>query len=288
MRLRILKNLDAASNPIAVFEDDHKIRRFIEYSEIDEPTVGDLDTLSGDEIKRLLKTTDVCKLLKTLEDKLMEDRYISENRKIVRLNNKSMMFMPDFKKERELLYIYGPSGSGKSFLTSKYCKEFKLVKPDYEIFLISVVKDDPSLDFNYIHIPLVHDIIVNIDLESLRNSLVIFDDTDTPNDKAMSRLINSLKDDIAQTGRHYNISAIITTHMACNYNKTRVLLSECQKYIIFPSSSGGKQMKNMFCTYGGISPKKFDLEIKKVPSRWCMLNTSYPNYLIYDNMVELL
>lgn len=291
MRLKIIKSLTEESNPVAVFTDEFGVRRFIEIVEdVNDDEIKKLEKMDADELKRLIvsKEKNTEDILRILEDRLLQNKYCSDDGQTISISNKSMQFLPDYHKERSGLYCHGSSGSGKSFLTKKYCKEYKLLKPDNEIFLISDVDDDPSLaDLKYIHIKLDKDILRDIDLSTLENSIVIFDDSDTPNDRELSKIVDTLKDNIAQKGRHFNISFFITTHMACNYSKTRILLNECSKYIIFPNSGPSKQMKNMFCTYGGLSGKKFD-EIKRVPSRWCMLSTSFPNYLVFDHKIQLL
>lgn len=286
MRLEVIKELKRTDKPIAVFKDKG-LRRFVKVSEGN--VVEDYKKLSGEQLKDLIfgdKSDST--ILDMMNNLKMTSDYVSDNGRKLGIAKKSMMFLPDFSKERELIYIFGPSGSGKSVLTKKFVKEFKRGRPDYDIFLFSRISDDPSLEgIGAIHIAMEFDVLASIDMPTLENSLVIFDDTDTPNDKEISKLINNLKDSIAQEGRHYNISAIMTTHMACNYNKTRIILNECQKYVIFPKGNGVKQMENMFCQYGGVSKRQFE-EIRQLDTRWCMLNTSYPNYIVYEKGVQLL
>ena len=118
-------------------------------------------------------------------------------------------------------------------------------------------------------------------------NIISKNDTETPNDKAVMKLIDNLKDLISMEGRHYNITMIITTHQACNYNRTRLILNECQKYVIFPQGNGKKQMENMFCKYGGLTKNQF-MQVLQLKSRWCMLNTSYPNYIVYETGLALM
>lgn len=290
-RLNVVKSLNEDSNPIAYYYNNNE-RYFVEIT--DKPTINtELSKLDNESLKKILKDDikNIPAIINLLQEKLLNEGNISDNGKKFELNindlNDSIMFLPDIKKEREMVYMFGPSGSGKSFLTKLYALEYNKFYPDNQIFVVSRIKDDPSFEgLEYIHIPINKEILSNIDVTTFNDSLVIFDDTETQ-DKPTNRLIDSLKDLIAQEGRHYKVSMIITTHMACNYNRTRIILNECHKYVIFPQSNGVKQMQNMFCTYGGLSKEKF-LSIKSEFSRWCMLNITYPNYLVYSNKIELL
>lgn len=285
MHINIITELTKESKPVSVFEDNQS-RVFVEFNE------GELlekyKDMSPEKFKEMVFSGGSnTQILSKINAARITDKYVSEDAQQVKIGNKSMMFLPDFSKERELILIFGPSGSGKSFLTSKFVNEFKKGRPDYDVFLFSRLEDDPSLDFEYTHVPLDAMVLSGIDVESLENSVVIFDDTETPNDKAVMKLIDNLKDLISMEGRHYNITMIITTHQACNYNRTRLILNECQKYVIFPQGNGKKQMENMFCKYGGLSKNQFQ-QVLQLKTRWCMLNTSYPNYIVYENGLQLL
>jgi hypothetical protein len=284
MRLEVISELKKTDSPVCVFEDKGK-RRFIKINE--DSMIESYRNMTPEQLKDLIFSKKNVGVIDFINNIKLTEEFATDDGQSVTVKNKTMMFLPDFMKERELIYIFGPSGSGKSYLTRAYIEEFKRGRPDYDIFLFSRITEDPSLEgIDYIPIELTADKLRDIDVETLENSLVIFDDTDTPNDKEVTNLINNLKDLIAQEGRHYNISAIITTHMACNYNKTRIILNECQKYVIFPKGNGVKQMENMFCKYGGLNKNQFE-KVRKLDTRWCMLNTSYPNYIVHQKGVYL-
>jgi hypothetical protein len=284
MHVNIITELTKASKPVAVFEENNT-RRFVS---LDEGSVVDnYKNMKPEEFKEMIFGSGSDRqIIEKINAARLNEKYVTNDGKMIKINNKSMMFLPDFSKERELILIFGPSGSGKSFLTSKFVNEFKKGRPDYDVFLFSRLEDDPSLKFEYTHVPLDPMVLAGVDVESLENSVVIFDDTETPNDKTVMKLIDNLKDLISMEGRHYNITMIITTHQACNYNRTRLILNECQKYVIFPQGNGKKQMENMFCKYGGLSKNQFE-QVKQLNTRWCMLNTSYPNYIVFENGLYL-
>lgn len=288
MELAFSRKLPKDAEAIATFDDNSK---YIYYTESQEnPLIKQLKALDGEEIKKMLITGKIARtdILDLLDYNDKSSDYLSEDRRTFTYTEKDVMVMPTQQKERELIYIHGVSGSGKSYWTKMYAKLYKKLNKGNEVFLLSHVDDDPSFsDLKYKHIPIDVDILDQVDLSTFENSLIIFDDTDCPKDKNLQKLVDSLKDDIAQRGRHHNISAIFTTHMACNFVRTRVLLSECDKFVIFPGSGGIKQQEYMVVNYGGMD-KKFFATLKDFKSRWICFNVRYPNYIVYQNGVTLL
>lgn len=281
---KIPKNVDV----IATFSDN---TRYVYYQESKEDELmKKLKKMDPAKIKKMITegSLDKEEILNLLESNDKANKYLSNDKKTFEFKDKDVMVMPTISKERELIYIFGVSGSGKSYFTKMYSKLYKKVNKKNEIFVISCVENDPSFEgMKYTHIPLDMEILEKIDLNTFQDSLVIFDDCDTPKDKVMMKFIDAMKDDIAQRGRHHNVSAIFTTHMACNFLRTRVLLSECDKFVIFPGSGGIKQQEYMVVNYGGMD-KSFFKTIRDLKSRWVCFNVRYPNYIVYQNGVKLL
>lgn len=283
-----VKSNKSSKEIIATFCDDSQYVYLTDSGDKMDNLYNVVKDMPGEQIKQLIKDGIITKSdIKNLIGR-KDDEYLSDDKQKFSYWEKDVMFMPTLTKERELIYIFGPSGSGKSYLTKMYAILYKKFNKGNDVFVLSHVKDDPSFEgMKYNHIPIDKDILDNTDLETFKDSLVIFDDTDTPKDKNLQKIIDSIKDDIAQRGRHYNISAIFTTHMACNFLRTRVLLSECDKFVIFPGSGGAKQQEYMVCNYGGM-PKSFFNTLKSFKSRWLMFNVRYPNYVVYQSGVTIL
>jgi hypothetical protein len=68
----------------------------------------------------------------------------------------------------------------------------------------------------------------------------------------------SLMDDILQTGRHSNTTALITSHLATNYKETRIILTEAHKFVIFPKSTTKTNMERLLDNYLGMDKKERD------------------------------
>ena len=119
--------------------------------------------------------------------------------------------IPNKQQERQILYITGASGSGKSYYTQLYCSEYKKLFPKNEIYLLSSINEDSSIDkikglnrFVLDETFLKEDILT----EDFKDSMVIFDDTDCISNKMLKNKINGILNALLETGRHYNTSVI--------------------------------------------------------------------------------
>lgn len=292
MELDIVKNIKKAKNVIATFNDGDNFVVFHELvnSSQSKELKKKLLDMDPKQLKKMIKNGDFeCnETLQLIESTNKKKKYFNNEKTHFEYDKNDVMFMPELDKERDLIYIYGPSGSGKSYLTKIFVKLYQKYKKGNDVYILSHVENDPSFKgIKYKQIPIELEILENIDLETLNNSLIIFDDTATPGDKKLQDLIFALKDNIAQRGRHHNISAIYTTHLACNFKETRVLLNECNKFVIFPNSGGVNQQERMMCSYADMDKVTFK-SLKYLGSRWVMFSNHYPNYIVYDCGVKLL
>ena len=80
------------------------------------------------------------------ENKSIKDKklYVSDNEKNVKkgfrnyecTDNETLQLTPNTKTEPQCIYICGQSGSGKSFITTNYVKQYKKSYPKNDIFVI--------------------------------------------------------------------------------------------------------------------------------------------------------
>lgn len=198
--------------------------------------------------------------------------------------------LPQFN-QTERCYIAGPTGSGKSYYVSKYLEQLKKVFPERTIYIFSDVKEDPVLDK-------IGDIVrVNLDEdaldmpppspEQLANSICVFDDIDSIQNKKMYAMIQALRDSLLRRGRHENISVIVTSHLMSNYKDTRIILNECNSITFFPRSGASDAIRYTLKKYGAMNKQQID-EVLNLPSRWVTLNKHYPMYVLYEKGIYLL
>jgi energy-coupling factor transporter ATP-binding protein EcfA2 len=193
------------------------------------------------------------------------------------------------KKAREIFYICGPSGSGKSYIAKGLAEEYHKLFPDREIYVVSKLEEDSTLDkLKYLvrldPAKLTENPIT--DLKVLDNSMVIFDDIENF-DKATDKAIQNLVNQIASTGRHNNITMIYITHLLSDYKRTRLVLMEATGYVLYPLSTGAHAFNYMMKTYLGLDTKE-SAELKKTGSRWIYIKKHFPQVLITEHSAKVM
>lgn len=197
---------------------------------------------------------------------------------------------PDPNTERQILYITGASGSGKSRYAANYIKLYKKIHPNNPIYVFSALKDDKSLDtikpkrIKISKETLIDDPIV---MEDLKNSLVIFDDIDCISDKVLKNAVYNILNEILETGRHYFCSCILTNHLPSNGNHTRRILNECHTVTYFPHSGNSGKIKKFLMDQIGIEKEDF-IRNKKSKSRWATIFKNYPMVNMTEHEIRLL
>lgn len=206
--------------------------------------------------------------------------------KVLEITDNGRLYpVPSGKPER--IYISAPSGAGKSTVVANYMKEARKLRPDLKIFIFSRVKDDPAFSqIKKLSQVLLDEEFATADpphsAEDLKDSLVIFDDYSQISDKTILKAVEKLRDDVLECGRHYNISCLVTSHIASNYSATRRIIQESSAFVFFPRAGSSYQTNRFLKLYVGLDPKTID-KIMKLPSRWVMINLFHPRYILHEH-----
>ncbi len=192
-------------------------------------------------------------------------------------------------EEVRIIYIAGPSGSGKSTYAGHYIRNYKKIFPKAKVIVFSRLGEDEALDdIKGLHRVTIDEGLIEepIDIteEVEPNSIILFDDIDTIQNKKLQLAVNKLKQDILEIGRHMAIACVITSHLI-NPNEraaARTLLNEMQTLTVFPKSGSAYQIKYALKQYFGLSPKQID-QILAIPSRWVTLFKNYPQIVLSEH-----
>ena len=197
----------------------------------------------------------------------------------------------DKKTERQIFYIVGQSGSGKSFFTKQLLQEYIRTFPKRSIYLFSSLTEDKTLDSMEDKIQRIHltqeFLADDIEVSEFKDSCVIFDDTDCISDKNMRKKIMGIQAQLLETGRHFNVTIIFTNHVACQGNDTKKILNECSSITFFPSTMQDRTCKYLLNSTMGLSNKQIE-RIRKIPSRAITILKSYPPCLVSEGFACLL
>ena len=198
--------------------------------------------------------------------------------------NETIQQLPDKETERSILYITGPSGSGKSYYTRNYILEYKKMFSKNNIYIFSSLDSDETLD----KIPKIKRVkftdkflLYDFKITDFKDSLVIFDDVDAETNKFKKKKIFDILSMILNTGRHERVSVVFTSHLSCAGNETKLILSECHSITIFVKNMGNRSLKYLLDSYFGLDKHQINY-IKKIDSRWITLIKTYPSVLISE------
>lgn len=195
----------------------------------------------------------------------------------------------DKDSKREILYITGASGSGKSTYTKNYLKEYKRMYKNNPIYMFSALKSDKSIDEMKPMRINISDALIDdpITIEDLNNCIVIFDDIDSIGHKPHREAVFKILDSIAQTGRHTNTSMIVTNHLSTGGKDTRIILNEAHSVTYFPHSGSIHGINYLLEKYVGIDNKTLK-QLKKIKSRWITIMKGYPQIILSEKDIFLL
>jgi hypothetical protein len=238
----------------------------------------------GLEVDQLIGET---ALGKQLYERIISDGVASKD---VELESGAFELLPSPDPlKREIWYIAGASGSGKSYIAKGLGEYYQKLFPDRSVYLISKLSEDAgSLDKmkpkpKRINIQSLIDDYP--DLEEFRNCMIIMDDYDTftgPADKVVHKLI----DDIATMGRHTNTTMLCLSHYLTNYKKTRLLLNEASHLVIYPMATSYHALSYLLKTHIGMN--KDDIRDLKKMGRWICIFKNFPQYLISSTNARML
>ncbi len=196
------------------------------------------------------------------------------------------------KKDRFCQFIFGASGSGKSFYASKLIKEYKRYNSTNHIYLISPKDSDECLDqLNINRVALNFDNWLSDtkidDLNEWESCLILFDDCEAISDKELRNSVDAFRNKCLLQGRSYHISIITILHVGMNGATTKIPLLESQFITVYPNSGSNTQIERLLSTYCGMSK----LQIKSllnIKSRSVTVHKQYPMYVLSDHSFYLL
>ncbi|CAM9745029.1 unnamed protein product [Ectocarpus fasciculatus] len=209
--------------------------------------------------------------------------------KITLPDNEIMQHMPYQVKDkgihRQILYISGASGSGKSYYTSMYLKEYIKMFPKNFVYIFSSIEKDKNLDDISKRIKRIklNEKFYNtpLKIDDFKDCLVIYDDTEMITNPMLQEKLNNIKALIMTTGRHTNTFYIETSHVTGGI-RNKLILIESHSVTLFLISMGYKTIKYFLETSFGFSTDQIRM-IMNIDSRWITLFRTQPITIMYES-----
>lgn len=180
---------------------------------------------------------------------------------------------PISEKERMTFFVAGESGAGKSYFIREMAKRYKVMFPNNNIYLISYLDRDETLDAykDIIRLNCFNDEFLNeclsYDLEQeFKHSFVIFDDIDSITEKKVKQVIYNLLNKMLRIGRHFNISVAYLGHELYSSHELKNILNESMTITFFPRFLNYKKLRYLLEVYFGLSKAQIE-RIRKIKDR---------------------
>ena len=170
---------------------------------------------------------------------------------------------------------------------------YKKIYPKAHFYVFSRLDKDPAIDHLKPHRVKIDQSLIDdpieIKKEIKKNSIILFDDIDTIQDKKLQMQVNRLKGDLLEIGRHMNIRVVVTSHLI-NPNErsaARTLLNEMNTLTIFPQAGSNYQSEYALKRYFGLSTRQIKT-ILNIDSRFVTLFKGYPQLVLSEHRAVLL
>lgn len=204
----------------------------------------------------------------------------------IKLKKGILLPLPNIET-RDIPYICGPEGSGKSYYAGKYCDAFLNMFPDKQFFVFSRKDNDPAIDnLNPIRIKIDESLIndpIDLTKELTNGALILFDDVNTIQNDKLKKEVDKLIGDILEVGRAFEVYIVITNHLIIPNEKkiARTILNSCHSITVFPKSGTSQQIEYALQKYCGLKKNQVQ-KILDLPSRWVTVYKKYPQFVIYN------
>ena len=195
--------------------------------------------------------------------------------------------LPNTKKERDVGVIVGASGSGKSTYIRKYIVEYKRLYKNRPIYMFSNLSDDETLEGITIERVKIGENLLDdpLSVEDFQESLVLFDDIDVISHKLLKEAVYQIMNQILETGRHFKVSCLMTSHLSNGLNMKRIL-NESHFFVYFPF---GATRQTIYTLENYIGVDKKDIKkIKSTKSRWACIHKNYPQVVLTEKHMFML
>lgn len=202
--------------------------------------------------------------------------------------------------QRDVVYIAGSPGNGKTFQSCRFLKRYEQMWPDRkcyiftademdETILVSGLKNTEIISLESLDPSTGKPAFLNKewDQKDFIFSCVMFDDIDGLMNKEVYSKIRKLMMQCLLMGRHTGTTMVLTNHMLTDYQKTRQWIQHSTWVMFFPQSSIGRNTEYFLRSYVGVTDDEALDTIMKM-GRWVAIKTHRPQVALSEYKCILL
>jgi hypothetical protein len=210
----------------------------------------------------------------------MYDRAVPDGQPVIELNtNQSFEKAVDTNQEREVMYVSGMSGAGKSYYCKQYIEKYHKKWPKRDVYVFSSLSTCNTLDkLKFLkRIKIMEAEFMNrvLTASDFKESLVLFDDIDVISNKKIKLKVYEIMNSILQIGRHHKVTALVTSHASTNGNDTKIILNESTAITLFPKASGNRGLLYIADAYLGLDTKQAKA-LRNIDGRFITVIRNHP------------
>lgn len=206
----------------------------------------------------------------------------------------------DDSRERDTLYISGPTGSGKTRFACQFIKDFMEENEESDGIILTPKRSDATVECNmdmeeidFVNVEEQDEDgeykVMNggLDLENLRDSITFFDDILGIANKKLKEYMVDLNERAIKVGREMQISTITTSHLIRNWKATRLLIQDSKYVVVFPGSGPKYPIETYLKDIIGVEKNKIKA-IAKLDTAWLVIRQKAPQAIVHQRGVMIL
>jgi len=101
--------------------------------------------------------------------------------------------------------------------------------------------------------------LLQLDVDQLENSILLFDDYDSFTNSLINKTVLALLESVLKRGRKLNINVVVINHQTRDMIKTRSIIFECDHYCLFPATNRNESLKFLkdYLNFDKVEVEKF-------------------------------
>jgi len=187
------------------------------------------------------------------------------------------------KNQVNTISIFGNIGSGKSYFTGEYMRQFRKLYPESKILVFSRKSDEPAFTEQYQQVDVEADSfldnpITTKDVRKMHEQkgeqipvLAIFDDVSTFDKKTLKAVLHT-RDDFIKVGRSLGIHVIVTNHIISDGLLSKTLHNMSSHTVYFLKNQKSK-VEQALKDRQKFKPDVIDFLVD-LPTRWICITDS--------------